>query len=65
MYPPALKDGSDKACIIWYFLYSSETYEFRSYGTCEKVTGNVLSVVRTVVRTDREHNQLKKVIDIL
>jgi len=34
--------------------------------TCKKVTGNVLSVVRTVVRTDREHSQLKKkVIDIL
>jgi hypothetical protein len=46
-------------------MYSSEACEFRSYGTCEKVTGNVLSVVRTVVRTDRAHNQLKRVIDIL
>jgi len=33
--------------------------------TCEEVTGNVLSVGRTVFRTDREHSQLKKVIDIL
>jgi hypothetical protein len=54
MYPPTMKDGSDK--YHGTFLYNSESCEFRSYGTCEKVTGNVLSVVRT----DREHNQLKK-----